>query len=680
MQNFFLSNYLQPHGLVFDIGAHKGIKTDFYLACGARVVCFEPQSEYAELLAAKYNGNPNVVIIGQGVASEEGILQLSICKEAGVLSTFSERWQKGRFADFYWSDPVEVAVTTLDRAIATFGTPQFCKIDVEGFELEVLKGLSEPIPSLSFEFVKEFPDATQKCIQHLQQLGYQAFNFISGENLEMALPYWVDGNTLLEILQQIEESDFWGDIYAIAPEVPKPLLLTAGENWVLDQLVSDRGVVFDIGANVGAWTQSILYRHPNLQIHLFEPTPVTYQKLLRNLARSFPNCLSAGQLLCHHLAISNQEAILPLYTYSQDSGLNTLYRRSQEVELTYALNPPNQVNVLTTTLDSYCDRTGIHHIHFVKIDVEGAELNVLQGAKSLLQRGSIDYLQFEYGGTYADAGTTLEAVFDLFNQYNYFLFAIQPTGLEWIPVFMPELENYEYSNFLAVNERLSPLLSDEEPQMLDLDDLFQKHQISPRGVIHIGAHEGQELVSYSAMGITPILLIEANPNIFEDLQIYAQSFANRDKITCVNCAISNTNGMANFHITSYDQSSSLLPLKQHREIYPTIEEVAQIEVPLKTLDTLLEELDCNPSLFNILNIDIQGAELLALQGAIKTLACIEAINIEVSYVELYAGGAFVWEIDRFLEQYGFERVATTSPLHPSWGDALYVRCSESRTN
>ena len=126
-------------------------------------------------------------------------------------------------------------------------------------------------------------------------------------------------------------------------------------------------------------------------------------------------------------------------------------------------------------------------------------------------------------------------------------------------------------------------------------------------------------------------------------------------------------------MTSYDQSSSILPLKEVKRIYPFIAESHQVKVQSRTLDRLLQEQQLDPSDFNIINIDIQGAELMAFQGAINTLKHIEAINTEVNYQELYEGCAIIDQIDEFLANKGFKRVATITPFHPSWGDAFYVK-------
>jgi FkbM family methyltransferase len=219
---------------------------------------------------------------------------------------------------------------------------------------------------------------------------------------------------------------------------------------------------------------------------------------------------------------------------------------------------------------------------------------------------------------------------------------------------------------------LSALGEALENPMLDLQELCHKHLLTPKGVIHIGAHEGAEIKRYQAMGVHKVLFIEANPVVFERLSANLASIRN---VQAVNCAISNQNGMVNLRVTSMDQSSSILPLKRHQEIYPHIKETDQVTVKGRTLDTLLNEMEIQASEYNIINLDIQGAELLALQGATDCLKYIDAINTEVNYEELYEGCALISQLDDFLWLHGFERVATVTPFHPSWGDAFYVRKS-----
>ncbi len=127
-----------------------------------------------------------------------------------------------------------------------------------------------------------------------------------------------------------------------------------------------------------------------------------------------------------------------------------------------------------------------------------------------------------------------------------------------------------------------------------------------------------------------------------------------------------------FHLIN-SRSRSILDLKGHREIYPAITEVAKVTVAARTLDALMAEKGLASADFNILNIDIQGAELLGLKGAENTLTDIEAVNTEVNFDELYEGGVLIHELDDFLALRGFKRVAITTPFHHAWGDAFYVR-------
>ena len=110
---------------------------------------------------------------------------------------------------------------------------------------------------------------------------------------------------------------------------------------------------------------------------------------------------------------------------------------------------------------------------------------------------------------------------------------------------------------------------------------------------------------------------------------------------------------------TFDQSSSILPLKRHLEVYPEIVETGVIEVPARTLDGLLTELGRGPADFNLLVLDVQGAELLVLRGATAALEGCDAVVAEVSFEELYEGCALAADLDAFLGERGFERIATS---------------------
>jgi FkbM family methyltransferase len=207
--------------------------------------------------------------------------------------------------------------------------------------------------------------------------------------------------------------------------------------------------------------------------------------------------------------------------------------------------------------------------------------------------------------------------------------------------------------------------------MIDIGAMFVAHGIKPRGVIHVGAHHGAELEGYLQMGFERVLFIEANPALIPRLKEKADAYSG--KVFVANAAAMDADGLVMLNLASMDQSSSVLALYRHKEIYPTIKEAGQVEVPARRLDTLLVEIGLNPADFNFLNIDVQGAELMVLRGAVQLLGNIQAINTEINLAELYRGGALLGELESFLASSGFNRAAMVTPYHPTWGDAFYVR-------
>lgn len=200
--------------LVFDVGANIGAKTAEFVASGARVVCFEPQPDCIIQLQKRFAQNPNVVIEATGLAAQSGTLELSICSAANTISTFSSAWKNGRFSDYQWDRKVLVPVTTLDAAIARHGIPAYVKVDVEGFELDVLRGLSSPLPLLSFEFTIEFIENNRDCARHLESIGFSKFNAKIGTLDNFISKRWLSAEELFVLLRSSSDTELWGDIYA----------------------------------------------------------------------------------------------------------------------------------------------------------------------------------------------------------------------------------------------------------------------------------------------------------------------------------------------------------------------------------------------------------------------------------------------------------------------------------
>lgn len=211
----FYSKFIKKGDLCFDVGANIGNKTNIFLKLGAKVIAIEPQDFACQKINKLYGDNKNLIVINGGLASKPGHLKLSICEECNVISTMSDRWQEeGRFSkDYKWNRTQSVPVTTLDNLIAQYGTPKFCKIVVEGFEREVLEGLTKPIPCISFRFHKEFLKDTEKCINHLLALKPTESNCSIGVSASLFFPQWVPLDELYARLQKIEDEKLWGDIY-----------------------------------------------------------------------------------------------------------------------------------------------------------------------------------------------------------------------------------------------------------------------------------------------------------------------------------------------------------------------------------------------------------------------------------------------------------------------------------
>lgn len=181
-----------------------------------------------------------------------------------------------------------------------------------------------------------------------------------------------------------------------------------------------------------------------------------------------------------------------------------------------------------------------------------------------------------------------------------------------------------------------------------------------RGVIHIGAHRCEEASQYSEY--PKVLWIDGNDDLCAE---YPQ---------IVNAIISDEDDKdVEFMITSNDaMSSSILKLKEHRVEHPDCVEVKNVLKKSVTLDTLLTRQGYKHDDFDMLVMDIQGAELLALKGACHTLEHINVIVTEVNTKELYEGCVMLPELDDYLKERGFLRVDTQMTRH-GWGDAIYLR-------
>jgi FkbM family methyltransferase len=209
----FYRGFAGPGDLCFDIGANVGNRTELLRELGARVVSLEPQGACVDELRRRFGDDDAVVIVPSAVGSSPGTAEISVCDEDSTISTMSPRWQnEGRFSDRTWTRTESVPVTTMDRLIEEHGSPSFCKIDVEGFEKQVLEGLSSPVRCISFEFTREFLDDARACVALLENLGPVEVNASFGETMRLA-ESWVDSDRIFTTIEAQPQDLDWGDIY-----------------------------------------------------------------------------------------------------------------------------------------------------------------------------------------------------------------------------------------------------------------------------------------------------------------------------------------------------------------------------------------------------------------------------------------------------------------------------------
>lgn len=208
--------FVQPGDLCFDVGANVGTRTAALLAIGARVVAVEPQAACATELRRRLGRSGRAVVVESALGAAPGEAELLVT-DYDTVSTLSREWADrvraaGRF-DLEWRERLTVPVTTLDALIAAHGRPVFCKIDVEGYEPQVLEGLSEPIPAIAFEFTPEFGEAAEACVERLRELGLTRFAYSPGESLELGP--WLEAEEILDFLAAFpRDGRSFGDVYA----------------------------------------------------------------------------------------------------------------------------------------------------------------------------------------------------------------------------------------------------------------------------------------------------------------------------------------------------------------------------------------------------------------------------------------------------------------------------------
>ena len=213
----FYAQFLKKGDTYFDIGANYGnrISPIMKLDVGL-IVAVEPQEACCNYLRETFKG---ITVLQNGVWAVAETKTFYVSCDS-VLSSFSQdfiiKTGDTRFVGNTWNETKQIEIITLDSIIEKYGTPDFVKVDVEGFEPEVFKGLSKPLKVVSFEYtVPELSDNLFPIIEKLNSLGNCTFNYSIGESMELHLKDWVNYNSIKNIL---ESASFiatgFGDVYA----------------------------------------------------------------------------------------------------------------------------------------------------------------------------------------------------------------------------------------------------------------------------------------------------------------------------------------------------------------------------------------------------------------------------------------------------------------------------------
>jgi len=199
-------------------------------------------------------------------------------------------------------------------------------------------------------------------------------------------------------------------------------------------------VVFDVGANIGDFATSVhrIFRG-NCIIHCFEPS----SSACRILERKFKDWKNIN---IHKMALGNHTGEATLFLDKEASGCASLYKRKDfDIRITETVS--------VCTLDEFCDRNNIPHINYLKLDVEGHELYVLQGGERILYNGGVDWIQFEFGGCNIDSRTFFRDFYEILSR-DYVIYRLLRNGFSEIRQYHETQEIFTTTNFLAVRENL----------------------------------------------------------------------------------------------------------------------------------------------------------------------------------------------------------------------------------
>lgn len=226
-------------------------------------------------------------------------------------------------------------------------------------------------------------------------------------------------------------------------------LASSGELWVIDFLTKkmsnrEEVIVFDVGAHNGTYARNVVDRiGSKLKLFCFEPSKPLFEDLKKKLGN-----VDNIQLL--NFGFGNKEEFVTMYSNGEGSPLSSIYNRDLS-HINILMNHTEEIRL--RTLDDFCNDEGIEYINFLKIDVEGNELKVLNGSNNLIKNNSIHFIQFEFGEANIDSRTYFKDIFNLLIP-NYKIYRVLNNGLFSIEKYKYIYEIFRVTNYLAISRKI----------------------------------------------------------------------------------------------------------------------------------------------------------------------------------------------------------------------------------
>jgi len=216
-----------------------------------------------------------------------------------------------------------------------------------------------------------------------------------------------------------------------------------GEYKFLRSYLKENMIVFDVGANIGEYARYVFSIMPKVKIFCFEPVYNTYIKLVGNLAEEIQKKI----IICNNLGLSNDIKESEIIIYNEYDGRNSIHFNPLHK---YNRNILRKEKVKLYSLTKYVQENNIPKIDFLKIDVEGHEIKVIEGALDLIKSKMIKCIQFEYNNNWKSAGFKIEDLFGKLTNYQFKLYRLTIWGKISVNHFNKKLENYKHANYVAI--------------------------------------------------------------------------------------------------------------------------------------------------------------------------------------------------------------------------------------